>query len=233
MMHLGFIVTGVALWMAAAVVPGPAGQAIAAPETQTREILLQSAYLNLPVKTGATMKRMVVSIEGGPVREFDIELAEESPDFWVFLEVSPFRGKKALLRVTSPGGSPKALKAVTQGDAIEGAQDLYKERHRQQLHFSSRRGWNNDSNGLVFYKGQYHLYYQHNPYGWNWGNMHWGHAVSTDLVHWTELPIALYPTRFDDWCFSGSAVVDWDNLAGFKTGQNEAIVAAYTSTGRG
>jgi fructan beta-fructosidase len=230
MARLGLILLGMAL---SARAPWAAGQSIGEARAEMREIVLQDAYLNLPVKTGAAMKRMVVEIEGGPVREFDIELAEESPEFWVFMDVSLFKGRKASLRVTSPGGSPKALRLVTQGDAIEGAQDLYRERHRQQFHFSSRRGWNNDSNGLVFYKGEYHLYYQHNPYGWSWGNMHWGHAVSTDLVHWKEVAIALYPPRFDDWCFSGSAVVDWGSTAGFKTGQNETLVAAYTSTGRG
>jgi fructan beta-fructosidase len=131
------------------------------------------------------------------------------------------------------GRNSRALQAIVQSDTIKGAENLYREKHRQRFHFSSRRGWNNDSNGLVFYQGEYHLYYQHNPYGWNWGNMHWGHAISKDLVHWEELPIALYPRQFGDWCFSGSAVVDGDNTAGFKTGAEDVIVAAYTSTGRG
>src|SRR6185295_14840190 len=71
------------------------------------------------------------------------------------------------------------------------------------------------------------------PYGWNWGNMHWGHAVSRDLVHWEELPIALYPRKFGDWAFSGSAVVDQRNTSGWKQGRNDLLVAAFTSTGRG
>ena len=110
---------------------------------------------------------------------------------------------------------------------------MYQEKYRPQFHFSPRIGWNNDPNGLVFYKGEWHLYFQHNPYGWNWGNMHWGHAVSTDLVHWTQLPIAIYPFKYGDWVFSGGAVVDEDNTAGFKSGAEEVIVASYTSTGRG
>ena len=198
-----------------------------------KELILQNRYLNLPVKNGATKGRMSLTIDGQPVREFEIELAEGEPDFWVFLDVGMFRGKNATIRVPSLGHDPRALQAIVQSDTIAGAENLYQEKHRQQFHFSSRRGWNNDSNGLVFYKGQYHLYYQHNPYGWNWGNMHWGHAVSADLVHWKELPIALYPREFGDWCFSGSAVVDCNNTAGFKTGIEDVIVAAYTSTGRG
>ncbi len=198
-----------------------------------RELALQNRYLNLPVKNGAPKRRMSLTVGGQIVREFEIELAEGEPDFWVFLDVSTFRGKNATIRVAELGGNSAALQAIAQSDTIKGTEDLYREKHRPQFHFSSRRGWNNDSNGLVFYQGEYHLYYQHNPYGWDWGNMHWGHAVSTDLVHWQELPIALYPQKFGDWCFSGSAVVDVNNTAGFKTGPDAVIVAAYTSTGRG
>jgi fructan beta-fructosidase len=205
----------------------------ASPAEAIRELVLRNTYLNLPVKNGAPKRRMSLSIEGQIVREFEIELAESEPDFWVFLDISAFRGKTAALRVTSLGPNSGALQAIVQSDTIPGAENLYQEKHRPQFHFSARRGWNNDSNGLVFYQGQYHLYYQHNPYGWNWGNMHWGHAVSTDLVHWKELPIALSPQKFGDWCFSGSAIVDADNTAGFKTGTEDVIVAAYTSTGRG
>lgn len=104
---------------------------------------------------------------------------------------------------------------------------------RPQFHFTNRRGWLNDPNGLVFHEGAWHLFYQHHPYGWRWGNMHWGHAVAKDLVHWEELPIAVYPHRFGDWAYSGSAVVDRANTAGFKTGGADPLVIAYTSTGRG
>jgi fructan beta-fructosidase len=198
-----------------------------------RELVLQNKYLNLPVKNGATKRRMSLAIDGQTLREFEIELAGGEPDFWVFMDVSMFTGSRAALRLASPGQDSKGLEAVVQGDTIKGGENLYNEKHRPQFHFSSRRGWNNDSNGLVFYKGEYHLYYQHNPYGWSWGNMHWGHAVSVDLVHWKELPIALYPRKFGDWCFSGSAVVDGNNTGGFKVGEEDVIVTAYTSTGRG
>ncbi|MBN2133285.1 MAG: GH32 C-terminal domain-containing protein [Sedimentisphaerales bacterium] len=198
-----------------------------------RELVLQNRYLNLPVKNGATNRRMSLAVEGQVVRDFEIELAEGEPDFWVFMDVSMFQGKRATVRVAALPSGSSALRAIRQSDTIEGSENLYREKLRQQFHFSSRRGWNNDSNGLVFYRGRYHLYYQHNPYGWAWGNMHWGHAVSADLVHWQEWPIALYPREFGDWCFSGSAVVDANNTAGFKTGSEDTIVVAYTSTGRG
>ncbi len=197
------------------------------------EIALEKKYLNFPVKNNAAKRRMSLIIDGETVREFEIELAPGKPDFWVFLNISPFKGKKATLQVDALPRTSKGLESIIQSDIIEGAADLYKEKYRPQFHFSSRRGWNNDPNGLVYYKGEYHLFYQHNPYGWGWGNIHWGHALSRDLVHWEELSIALYPQRFGDWCFSGSAAVDWDNTAGFKTGKDDVIVAAYTSTGRG
>jgi fructan beta-fructosidase len=200
---------------------------------QSKELLLSARYLNFPVKNGAAKRRARVVIDGNTVREFEIELADADPDFWVFLDISAFSGKTATIEVDGLPRFSHGLNLIGQDDEIKGAEDLYREKYRPQFHFTSRRGWNNDSNGLVFHKGLYHLYYQHNPYGIQWGNMHWGHAVSTDLVHWTELPVALYPQQFGDWCFSGSAVVDVNDTAGFQSGDEPPIVAAYTSTGRG
>ena len=199
----------------------------------SREITIDKRYLHLPVRNGAPKCNMSLVVDGETAREFTIELAEGEPDFRVFADMADFAGKTVRIEVDKLTEGAKGLEAITQADEVPGAAGMYKEKHRQQFHFSSRRGWNNDSNGLVYYKGEYHLYYQHNPYGWKWGNMHWGHAVSGDLVHWKELPIAIYPHRFGDWVFSGSAVVDRDNTAGFKTGDEDVIVAAYTSTGRG
>jgi fructan beta-fructosidase len=201
-------------------------------ELVTRELTINNRYLLLPVRTGATMRKMRIAEGEKTIREFDIELAEETPDFWAFSDVSAFKGKKVRIETTLFSGS-KALDAITQGDEIKAADRLYQEKHRPQFHFTSRRGWLNDPNGLVYFKGEYHLFYQHNPYGWNWGNMHWGHAVSKDLVHWEELPIALSPRQFGDWAFSGSAVVDRANTSGFQKGDDPPLVAAFTSTGRG
>lgn len=205
----------------------------AAPGRATREMQFHKRYLNLPVKNRAPKKRVSLVVDDRTVREFEIELAEGQPDFWVFLDLKPFQGKQGTLYVQPLSQDSPALQAIVQADGIRESENLYQEPLRPQFHFSSRRGWNNDPNGLVFYKGEYHLFYQHNPYGWDWGNMHWGHAISPDLVHWTEMPIALYPYKFGDWAFSGCALVDWKNTSGFKSGKEDLLVIAYTSTGRG
>jgi fructan beta-fructosidase len=106
----------------------------------------------------------------------------------------------------------------------------YSELHRPQFHFSPRENWTNDPNGLVYYKGEYHLFFQHNPESVKWGNMTWGHAVSPDLLHWTRLDDALKPDDLGT-IYSGSAVVDWQNSARFKTGDEDVLVALYTSAG--
>ncbi|MDB6040883.1 MAG: sacC [Verrucomicrobiales bacterium] len=197
----------------------------------TRELMLKNRYLNLPVKTGGPKRQVSVLVEGQPPRNFEIELADSNPDWWAFMDVTPFQGKKATVKVDKLPGDSTALSAIDQSDAIKNSESLYTEKLRPQFHFSPRRGWNNDPNGLVFYKGEYHLFFQHNPYGWNWGNMHWGHAVSPDLVHWKELPIALYPDEHGT-MFSGSAVVDWKNTAGFQTGEEKVLVCIFTAAGQ-
>jgi fructan beta-fructosidase len=103
----------------------------------------------------------------------------------------------------------------------------YDEPYRPQVHFSPRQNWTNDPNGLVWFDGEYHLFYQYNPFGDTWGHMSWGHAVSRDLVHWQELPVALAEEN-GIMIFTGSTVVDEHNTSGFCTGGKPCLVAIYT-----
>jgi len=107
------------------------------------------------------------------------------------------------------------------------AAELYGEPWRPQFHFTPATNWMNDPNGLVYYDGEYHLFYQFNPFGNKWGHMSWGHAVSRDLVHWEHLPVALYE-QDNVMIFSGSAVVDWKNTSGFGKNGKPPMVAIYT-----
>src|SRR5689334_24482716 len=90
----------------------------------------------------------------------------------------------------------------------------YQERYRPQYHFTPAANWMNDPNGMVYYDGEYHLFYQYNPFGDKWGHMSWGHAVSPDLVRWEHLPVAIQEAN-GVMAYSGSAVVDWTNTSGF------------------
>ena len=105
---------------------------------------------------------------------------------------------------------------------------MSKECKRPLIHFTPEKGWMNDPNGPVFYKGEYHLFFQHNPDDVHWDNMHWGHSKSKDLIHWEERPLALFPDE-QGMIFSGSAFVDKDNVSGFGKEDSPALLLFYTS----
>lgn len=104
---------------------------------------------------------------------------------------------------------------------------MHPDKYRPEYHFTPPANWLNDPNGLVYFDGEFHLFYQHYPYAIHWGAMHWGHAVSKDLMHWEHLPVALFPDKHGT-VFSGSIVADNENSSGFGDGINEPLVAVFT-----
>lgn len=162
-----------------------------------------------------------------------------------FWDVQDLKGKQATLRIFdyATGGwghvnvdeilatDRQPYQAMRLSDYRKSEQ-YYQETYRPQFHFTPEMNWMNDPNGLVYFDGEYHLFYQHNPHGNEWGHMSWGHAVSTDLVHWKHLPIALHDEH-GVMIFSGCCVVDWKNSSGFGKNGRPPMVAIYTGHGYG
>ena len=166
---------------------------------------------------------------------------------WHSWDVADLVGKSAVIRIfdhsTSGFGhisvdhilateKPRSGPGVLRLSDYQKTEAYYRERYRPQYHFTPPINWMNDPNGLVYYDGEYHLFYQHNPHGNAWGHMSWGHAVSSDVVHWKHLPIALHE-EYGVMIFSGCCVVDWKNTSGFGLGGKPPLVAVYTGHGYG
>jgi sucrose-6-phosphate hydrolase SacC (GH32 family) len=181
---------------------------------------ISQKYLILPVYQQAERARMSFSLG----HTFVIRLSD-TPEYWVFADVSAYKGKTLKI---SYEGDASGLSKIYQSDQIAGAEEIYQEKNRPQLHFTTKVGWINDPNGLVYHEGEYHLFYQHNPFEREWENMHWGHAVSADLMHWTELPTALFPDEHGA-MFSGTCVVDYENTSGFGKNGIAPMVAFFTA----
>lgn len=187
-------------------------------------IKLTKKYLNLPISQDASREKMSFKIGKEPDLDFVIRLSP-NPSYWVFYDISAYKGKTLKIKYN---GNKDGLNKIYQDDKIAGQDSLYNEVNRPQIHFTTRRGWINDPNGMIYYEGEYHLFYQHNPFEREWENMSWGHAVSKDLIHWTELPVAMYPDKLGT-IFSGTAVIDENNTSGFGKSGIPPMVAIYTA----
>ena len=181
-------------------------------------------FLLLPVQDDAPEGKVniVVNNEGQLAQSMNIRLARERVDSYVPLDLSAYVNQKVSIDIAGMPSSSLCWKELKMSDSFDMTN---KEMFRPVYHHTPVYGWMNDPNGMFYKDGVYHLYFQYNPYGSVWGNMHWGHSTSTDLMHWNFEGCAIVP---DAWgaIFSGSCVVDHNNTAGFGKG---AVVAFYTS----
>jgi sucrose-6-phosphate hydrolase SacC (GH32 family) len=182
-------------------------------------IPVTAQYLLLPVEKNSPALRLTLSVGEKLLHEMELQLSKRSCcDFCAVVDVKDYQGQTLIIQ-----GLPEEL---------EGELSFQEEKPAYpapapKLHFAPPVGWMNDPNGLVCQDGVYHLFYQHNPYGVVWGNMHWGHTWSKDLIHWQQPEIALYPDD-NGTIFSGSGVVDEKGIAGY--GEN-ALLFYYTAAG--
>ena len=182
----------------------------------------QKKYLLLPVEEASPEAKLYMMADNDVVRNMNVRLAVNKVDYFVPVDLTGFDNKHLSFNFQLIPDSAICWKEMKLSDEYDISNC---EKFRPVYHFTPAYGWMNDPNGMVYKDGVYHLFYQHNPYGSMWGNMHWGHATSTDLVNWKHHGDAISPDALGT-IFSGSCVVDKDNTAGFGAG---AIVAFYTS----
>ena len=181
---------------------------------------ISEPYLWLPVNREKPEVKLHFYCNGVKFQEVDIQLGGTDCDFYTFMDVSRYLGQEIEIRGELPADLLYNIFCYH-----ETVQNVYP--FRPQIHFAPETGWHNDPNGLVFADGVYHLYYQWNPYGVIWGNMHWGHAVSKDLLRWEHKPVVMDPDQYGT-IYSGCGWQDKENAAGF--GEN-ALLFFYTASG--
>ena len=177
-------------------------------------------YLILPIEEERDEAKVKLDLGRADDTWMDVRLAIDRIDYEVPFELSV--GKRAVVKMINIDRDALALKKMRLSDTWDVKNTDY---YRPIYHHTPQYGWMNDANGLVYKDGEYHLYFQYNPYGSKWGNMHWGHSVSRDLVHWEHLKPAIARDTLGH-IFSGSTVVDKYNSAGFG---KDAVIAFYTS----
>ena len=195
------------------------------PVELSREVTINGDFLQLPLMNRDNanepgVHKLTIEKDGKVVRFMHLKLPGEgqTPDFRYSADIREFKGSKVTLRMTSR--DPEALEKLEISDEEFIDPEAYEGPHRPRVHFTPRLGWMNDVNGSYYQDGLYHLFYQFNPTttAWSTGfDMHWGHSVSKDLLHWEEWPVALFPDAAGN-CFSGTAVMIQDHLAGVNEG---------------
>ena len=178
-------------------------------------------YILLPIEEEAAESQVLLDTGEATDTDMDIRLAQTQVDYFVPFAL-PTGVKTATVCVRNKSKDALCWKEIKLSDTFDTANT---EKFRPIYHHTPLYGWMNDANGLVYKDGEYHLYFQYNPYGSKWGNMHWGHSVSKDLVHWEHLAPAIARDTLGH-IFSGSSIVDQENVAGYGAGN---ILAFYTS----
>lgn len=189
-------------------------------DTTIVKITNPKKYLILPIEESRDESHVLLSTGSPADTWMDVRLADKKTDYCVPFALG--NGNSATVKILNIAPDALALKSLQMSDTWNVENTDY---YRPIYHHTPSYGWMNDANGMVYKDGEYHLYFQYNPYGSKWGNMHWGHAVSTDLMHWKELQPAIARDTLGH-IFSGSSVVDYGNTAGYGKG---AIIALYTS----
>lgn len=177
-------------------------------------------YLLLPIQEEKDEAHVLLDTGSKDDTWMDVRLAQNGSDYYVPFALG--KGKTATVKILGLKKDALALNLLKLSDTFDTTNTDY---YRPSYHFTPLYGWMNDPNGMVYKDGEYHLYFQYNPYGSKWGNMHWGHAVSKDLVHWEHLDPAIARDPVGH-IFSGSSVIDKKNTAGFG---KDAIIAIYTN----
>lgn len=177
-------------------------------------------YLLLPIQEEKDEAQVLLDTGSKDDTWMDVRLAQNGSDYYVPFALG--KGKTATVKILGLKKDALALNLLKLSDTFDTTNTDY---YRPSYHFTPLYGWMNDPNGMVYKDGEYHLYFQYNPYGSKWGNMHWGHAVSKDLVHWEHLDPAIARDPVGH-IFSGSSVIDKKNTAGFG---KDAIIAIYTN----
>lgn len=189
-------------------------------DTTVISVLNPTKYLLLPIQEEQDEAQVLLSTGSKDDTWMDVRLAQNGADYYVPFALG--NGKTATVKILGLKKNALAINLMQLSDTFDTTNTDY---YRPSYHFTPLYGWMNDPNGMVYKDGEYHLYFQYNPYGSKWGNMHWGHAVSRDLIHWEHLDPAIARDPVGH-IFSGSSVVDKKNTAGFG---KDAIIAIYTN----